>query len=133
MQDGSRDGHKTIAYGSRQHAVTTRQSQFVFIPTGRANTFIIKVVDENLFLHAWGGSQQGASIKLHGDEAYARSHDNSQFEVIPHGGTFALRARRSNLCIHAFGGSKAGAEFKLHGNVEYARKHSNSQFLFVPV
>ena len=129
------DGESAIAHQNQAHALRTRRSQFVFLSTLVKDVFIIRAADSHLCLHAHGGSQSGARICLHEDEAYARkvNNPNSRFRVVRIGTGFALKVEDKNLCIHAHGGSNEGAKFVLHEGVEYARTHENSQFVFVPI
>lgn len=133
VNGGSREGNPAICKGHHQFAMSHPASQFVFKPTAFPNTFIIKVANANLFLHALGGSKEGSPVVLHGDEQYARTHPNSKFQVVNLNHGFALKVHDQDLCVHAFGGSKEGSQLKLHGNVHYARDHPNSQFHFVAV
>merc|ERR1712232_1544834 len=68
---------------------------------------LLKVSDENLYMHAWGGSADGNAIKLHGGMNYAMTYANSKFTLEDVGnGLYIIKVSDANLYMHVWGGSR---------------------------
>lgn len=69
--------HHGVGY-ARNHA----NSKFKIIETeAGSGRYLLKVSNADLTMHAYGGTRDDASIKLHGGEGYAKTRLNSQFEI----------------------------------------------------
>lgn len=79
---GSKKGAEIKLHNGVGYAKKHANSQFEIIETKPGSgLYIIKVSNADLTLHAFGGSKQGARIKLHGGTSYAKSKPNSQFAI----------------------------------------------------
>jgi len=105
--------------------------QWVFEPSPtRKDAYYIKISDQNLYLHASGGSNSGAQQTLHPCPKN-NDHANCQWfvEASPsRPGAIYLRSAGASLYLHASGGSNPGAKQTLHPCPK-GNNHGNCQWI----
>ncbi|MCB9549983.1 MAG: RICIN domain-containing protein [Myxococcales bacterium] len=104
--------------------------QWVLEPSPTTSgAFYVRSLGGPLYLHAHGGTNNGANLTLHACPKNA-DHPNCQwfFEPSPTRlGTFYLRSKGGDLYAHSHGGSSAGARNTLHA-CPRGNDHPNCQW-----
>ncbi|MEZ4467796.1 MAG: RICIN domain-containing protein [bacterium] len=104
--------------------------QWVLEPSPTTSgAYYVRSVGGPLYLHAHGGTNNGANLTLHACPKNA-DHPNCQwfFEPSPTRlGTFYLRSKGGDLYAHSHGGSSAGARNTLHA-CPRGNDHPNCQW-----
>lgn len=129
---GSFEGYQIRLHGGLEYALDRANSQYRIVDSN--NNWaekIFKAEDANLTMHAWGGSNSRADIRLHHGVHYANQHANSKFRIVESGDHYLLKVSNADLTMHAYGGAYDGAKIKLYGGVNYAQSRANSKFLIL--
>ncbi len=104
--------------------------QWIFEPSPtRPGAYYVKVSDQSLYLHASGGSNEGAQQTLHPCPK-GNDHANCQWypEASPSRAALYLKSAGASLYLHASGGSNAGAKETLHPCPK-GNNHGNCQWV----
>lgn len=138
--EGSVNGsHLTLA-GTLAQAKENDSAQYKQIRYGTPS--ILKVRDQNITMHAWGGTYSGAEIRLHGGVNYAEDHNNSQFLVyrqreVASGGSGTVETKPQRLIFQVVGrdrtiglteGRQSGSRLVLGTTLEQAIDNPDHQF-----
>lgn len=136
---GNTDGNNVMMHGDEDYAKRTRcngpcpNSMFIFEKdlSQPDDVWYIRASDQNLYMHVYGGNQDGNNVVMHGDESYAKTTrcngpcPNSMFvlEREPsRPNAWYIRASDQDLYMHVWGGNQDGNNVVMHGDENYAKR-----------
>ncbi|MDY7084013.1 MAG: hypothetical protein SYR96_02800 [Actinomycetota bacterium] len=131
--DGAVEESGLILSGTLAEALADHDAQFEMVRFGKS--FMLKARDADITVNAWGGSQAGNRLKLHGDEAYAKDHPNSLFHVFlmadpARHDELILKVSDADLTVNLSSGQQAGSTVRLFRSLAVAQSDATSRFRF---